>query len=460
MANKTISLEDGSVCELMGDPSKSIKQGGCKLGEGGQGTVYRVKNLQTGKIMALKVYKDVMSREFVNNLRNNIVKGAPDDSFLWPRGLIKPIGKDKNKYGYVMDLYDAKSYTSFPKIVKGQVNFPTKEMQIATLIDLVDSFDTLHKNGYSYQDLNDGGVLYDVQRGKVLICDNDNVAPFDVNLGILGKYKFMAPEVAIGLFKPDKHSDRFSLAVLMFYMLLHAHPYDGVKRLDGAFTPEKQAKVYGTEAVFIFHPTDTSNRPDPEIDKNAILAWEFIPDHIKELFVKTFTSGMPAVGMKRDKIEVDRQARVSEKQWREALLQWMDSLAECPNCKNSLYVSVENRKIKPQKCPHCKKKVQVARPILEIRKNGKPVRTILIEADKIVAKSSITKERTNDPGFIVERGKKNPNLFGIRNKLDYQWRCSRTGEKDYLVDPEKVAPALPGVSIEFDYTFSGEFFNE
>lgn len=56
-----------------------------KLGEGGQGIVYRVK--YEGKEYALKWYfeKKLGDRidSFYMNIQDNIDKGAPDDVFLW-----------------------------------------------------------------------------------------------------------------------------------------------------------------------------------------------------------------------------------------------------------------------------------------------------------------------------------------------------------------------------------------
>ena len=58
----------------------------------------------------------------------------------------------------------------------------------------------------------------------MLICDNDNVAPYGDNLGIAGKCRYMAPEVVLGKKRPDLHTDRFSLAVVLYLLLFLNHP--------------------------------------------------------------------------------------------------------------------------------------------------------------------------------------------------------------------------------------------
>ena len=283
-----------------------------------------------------------------------------------------------------------------------------------------------------------------------------NIKVDDAGHCIQGKFKYMAPEVAIGMFQPDKHSDRFSLAVLMFMLLCHAHPLDGIKRFDKPSTARNQASNYGTQATFIFHPTDNSNRPDPELDKNAIATWPTLPDFIQELFIKTFTSGMPRVGQKRDELQIDRQGRASEKEWRVALHRWLDSMAECPKCGRSVCPKFENNAIQRMNCPHCKKDILVEKPVFIVKRNGKVERTIILEDGKQVAKSSITKEKSNDAALLVKRSKKVADVYGLQNLLPYQWKCSQAGASDRLIATNETVPALNGVCIEFDYEYSGE----
>ena len=149
-------------------------------------------------------------------------------------------------------------------------------------------------------------------------------------------------------------------------------------------------------------------------------------------------------------------ARTSEKEWRQALHKWMDTMVVCPNCKLSFCVTVKNNKIEETVCPHCKKKTKLELPILIIKRNGKVERTIVLEEDKQIAKSSVTSERSNEPALIIRRSKKIHDIFGIENLLSYQWRCSQQGAKDRLIKTNEVVPALNGVHIEFDYVYSGD----
>ena len=52
------------------------------LGAGGQGEVYLAK--VDGRQLALKIYINKPSRDFIFNLKNNINKKSPSVNFLWP----------------------------------------------------------------------------------------------------------------------------------------------------------------------------------------------------------------------------------------------------------------------------------------------------------------------------------------------------------------------------------------
>ena len=135
-ARKSILLEDGNAVELIGDSSVSVKDGGALLGKGSQGTVCKVMDVKTNKIYAFKRYNCPQIELFVNNLLRLSSRKAPSGSFLWPLSVSKPMGANKDIVGYVMDIYDEERYATFAQIVRGNVDFKSKETQIDALIAL------------------------------------------------------------------------------------------------------------------------------------------------------------------------------------------------------------------------------------------------------------------------------------------------------------------------------------
>ena len=72
--------------------------------------------------------------------------------------------------------------------------------------------------------MNDGNFFINPNNGKVLICDNENVAPNGTDTGILGKPRYMAPEIVLGKKMPDNLTDRFSMSAVQAMRAQTADP--------------------------------------------------------------------------------------------------------------------------------------------------------------------------------------------------------------------------------------------
>ena len=454
-----IKFENGTEAYLVGDPKTKVKAGGSLLGKGGQGAVYLVKDAK-GEKKALKRYHIPMSTSHLESLRNIIKLGAPSRHFLWPLALSEPMGYNKNIHGYIMDVYDSSQYVSFTRLMKGKATFPSKEVQLQTLLDLVDAFDILHKKGLCIHDVDDSAFMFDCLKGQVLIGNCDTVAQPNAYHSVHGgNIKITAPEVFANMFEHDKYTDRFSLAVLMFMILTHTHPYNGKKGNPPngqPLTPDTMQNLYVREPVFIFHPTDTSNRPDPE-DTNALNLWPTIPEFVQDLFIKTFTSGMPSPGISRDEIVRDRQNRTGETEWREALQRWMDTMCACPTCGYTVCPTLKDHAFLPMHCPHCHKEVTLKLPVMNVKKKDATVRTIVLDKGKIIPRNFISQVNTTEPAIEIVQSSSSSDTYGIKNLLPYPWRHIEKGELFHSVaEPGMIIDALDGLIIEFDDDFSGE----
>ena len=314
------------------------------LGEGGQGEVYLVQ--VDGKQYALKMYKEAVSAEFRRNLQNNILRGAPTNNFLWPKLLLD---FDDGDVGYLMDLRP-KNYVSFLSYLTGQNDFASQRVMLRWCISLCDAFKKLHELGYSYQDLNDGSFFFDPQNGDLLICDNDNVTADKQNLGILGKMRYMAPEILRGDKTkdgdkqcPDVHSDRFSLAVILFMALCLGNPFEG-ERLKRYPLVDEQAEyeMFGKDPVFIYHKQDKSNRPIRGYHSAVLRRWAYVPLYVKEAFHRTFVDGLQ-----------DREnERTTPLEWIRLLTRYRDEIITCKSCGYEYIVGYDEKK-RYDRCPVC-----------------------------------------------------------------------------------------------------------
>ncbi len=266
-----------------GEQAKIIE----RLGEGGQGTVYKVK--LSGKEYALKWYhKDALPKPsaFYKNLENNVALGAPSTAFLWPLFVSE---KYEGSFGYVMELRP-QNYREFSDFLLARAHFSSLTAAVNAALNITNGFRELHRRGFSYQDLNDGNFFIDPDTGNVLICDNDNVAPYGENLGIAGKARYMAPEVVRNKKKPDIMSDRFSLTVVLFRLLFLDHPLEGKRVLESpCLTEELELKFYGKDPVFIFDKDNDSNRPVRGVHANALKFWYIYPEFVREMFCRALS---------------------------------------------------------------------------------------------------------------------------------------------------------------------------
>ena len=281
-------------------------------------------------------------------LERAIQDGPPSDRFLWPLDLA--IADGFNSYGYVMGLRE-KRFHGIVSWMARKVN-PSFYALATAGFELADNYLLLHaKKGLCYRDISFGNVFFDPDSGEIRICDNDNVNIDGQPGEIGGTPSFMAPEIVRGNAPPSTATDRFSLAVLLFYLLMVHHPLEGKKEADIRSLDEPaRRKLYGTEPVFIFDPVNDSNRPVPGYQDNPLAYWPIYPQFLRDLFVRSFTDGL------RDPIN----GRVTESEWRSALVRLRDSLLNCPHCRAENFYDGEALKAsggKPSGCWSCKRDI-------------------------------------------------------------------------------------------------------
>lgn len=312
------------------------------LAEGGQGDVYVVT--YNGAQKALKWYKPSGmgkdKQKFYSNLKNNVMKGSPSPEFLWPLDITD--WKD-GVFGYVMDLRP-EGYYEVSDFMLTKVRFSSYRTTVNAALNIVLAYQILHDAGYSYQDLNDGNFFIHPKTGKVLICDNDNVAPERTETGIIGKPRYMAPEIVMRKNMPNTYSDIFSMSVILFILFTLNHPLEGKRSLVPALTPVVQEKLYGCEALFIMDADNPDNAPDPLIHKNAILVWRVLPDYMKALFSRAF--GRQAL--------TDPNRRPLEADWIKSLVRFRSDIVPC-SCGNEVFV----QQGKPCQCEKCGKTITI-----------------------------------------------------------------------------------------------------
>lgn len=419
-----IELQPGSKVNLtVGGQATIIKE----LGRGGQGIVYLVD--LCGQKMALKWYLNPLGDKFYKNLEKNIENGAPSDAFLWPEYLT--VKDRKGYFGYIMALRPV-NYYEFGNFLLAKKNFKSFGAMMAAAMKICDGFMMLHRFGYSYQDLNDGNFFIDTNTGDVLICDNDNVMPQGEKSGIMGKARYMAPEIVAGGV-PDKYSDRFSLSVILFMLFFANHPFEGAKVVAcPCMTESYEKKFYGSEALFIYDPTDKTNLPVRGVHQNVIRRWPVFPSILKDTFIQEFSKSKMT----------NRTSRMIESEWQKLIAKVRDSLVICPNCGEETFIDMNAPELK---CMNCGKEIDITRQI----KIG--TRSLILTPN-----TKLYIDNDNVPDVKVLVNPQDTSSLLLQNITKSKWAAETPSGKVKEVEPNGLMPVKNGIKITFSSVSKGE----
>lgn len=417
-----IELKNGeSVGLTNGSRAKIVKE----LGRGGQGIVYLAQI--NGHDMALKWYFNDMGDWFYHNLEENISKGAPSEAFLWPKYLTT---KHWGTYGYAMELRP-QGYHEFGQYLLARAKFKSFEAMVNAAMKICEGFKALHLSGLSYQDLNDGNFFIHPDTGDVLICDNDNVVPEGVNSGILGKARYMAPEVVTGKTKPSKQTDRYSLSVVLFLLFYANHPLEGARVLAcPCMTETYEKKFYGSEPIFVYDKANASNRPVRGVHNNVLRRWNAFPAILRETFTREF--GPECLN--------DPNKRKLERQWQSVIQRLRDMLVVCPECKDETFAEDAHA----PKCMCCGKRFDIA-GALQIGDR----RILLTPSTKAYV------DMDNKPDMLVTKVPGDRYPTQLRNLTSSKWVVETPSGKIRTVEPNMTMPVKAGLKVSLAGTLKG-----
>jgi serine/threonine protein kinase len=294
---------------------------------------------------------------------------------------------------------------------------------IQAAMNIMNGFGVLHRDGYSYQDVNEGGFFINPQNGDVLICDNDNVAPNGVNLGVKGMPRYMAPEVVTDQQRPDSQTDKFSLAVLLFRLFYIDHPLEGQATNPYPLTDSTGAHFYGTHPVFCYDPRTEINRPDPNVQSNVISRWNIFPPDLKVTFYQAFVEGM-----------LNRDYRVNETDWEETLVKVRGMLVNMNGAERFV-----NAYAKP--IPEGIRVMQVLNYCLALGVGSKLYKCHVDKRsiDYYTVAAEVAADRSN------------PSVLVMRNDTKNEWNAKAANGATGSILPGGLVYLLPGMEIDFGH---------
>ena len=398
---------------------------GPELGTGGQGSVL-VGTTDDGTKVAIKWFLPTFQTpEVRENISAIVAVKAPSHHFLWPDDLVTK----GNEFGYIMRLRPPE-FVSVPRVLKRQVSVSFRELVVAAS-HTVAAFKELQASGLFYCDISDGNLFINPATGDVLICDNDNVGTSRTRTNVLGTPRFMAPEIVRMEKRPSPLTDSFSMAILLFLMLINDHPLQGERESKiHVFDPAAMRRIYG-DPVFIFDPADASNRPVPDVHINAPIFWSLYPQAIRDIFTRVFTDGLR-----------DPAKRPSFGEWQAAIAAADDAIVIC-HCGKQNFVDAG-----PVTCWKCRRSVT-----LPMRLVLKGSRTVMLNSDTVLFDRHITGKGGSaaSPGQRRAEVSRHPtqNILGLRNVGRVQWFIQVPEKGSRTIEPGNTVRIAAGTQIDF-----------
>jgi hypothetical protein len=263
----------------------------------------------------------------------------------------------------------------------------------------------LHMAGLAHSDLSPKNVLVDPSQGTSIVIDIDSlVVPDLYPPDVLGTRGYIAPEVLStthlplsdpNRWLPSATTDQYALAVLIYQYLLLRHPLEGPKRHSLVSAEEDDRLAMGSQALFIEHPTDHSNRP-----RDLQIPYTVLGPDLSELFKRAFVDGLH--------VPKDRPAA---SEWERGLVKTWDLLMPCPNpaCSHKWFV-LNKRKVQ---CPFCDTWPHGAIPVLILRAERRPGQWMRAGEAVIYHNKSLFKWHAFDNIFPGEEADRTPQAYCV-----------------------------------------------
>jgi eukaryotic-like serine/threonine-protein kinase len=409
------------------------------LGAGGQGSVYLADF--GGRRLAYKMYHPhtlTNDERVIVRLRLAMEAGRPDGRYLWPIDLAQAAGR--GELGYVMPLRDRR-FRNMRDIIAAPPNRMTPSMRASATacLRLADSFLHLHARGLCYQDINFGNIFLDPETGDIAICDNDNTDVNGAPAAVYGTRKFMAPEIVRREALPSTQTDLYSLAVMMFYIMLAWHPLDGkaeaeIAVLDG----DAEFALYGANPRFLFDSADTSNGPLAGMHEPIERRWRALSAGTRALFTRAFTAGLSAAPGKR----------VLETEWRDGFARLRDSVVTCPACGMEHATDAEDADPAAERfaCIGCGGAISM--PLML----GFGRDRVALHNGAGLYPHHLDPARRFDYSLVlgrVEVHPADPALFGLRNLGEAAWSAAFADGQTAIVAPGRAMRLAPGMKVQF-----------
>ena len=244
----------------------------------------------------VKWYRPLPHADQIRNAIAGLTAGpGPTRRFAWPLDLVE---SDRvSGFGYVMP--HAGAALSAPRPVISAIDPLPFRTAAGIGRRIADAFAALHAAGLCYRDISLGNLLVDPGAARsrswtTTMSGTDGSAVF-----VKGRSASWPRRCSATRSPPSTVSDLHSLAVILFFLLVHGHPLEGSRPRARATAgtpmvtsprPVSPCEHFGRSPLFVFDPDDHSNRPEPGDPGSP--GGRSTPAYLRDLFSRTFSVGL------------------------------------------------------------------------------------------------------------------------------------------------------------------------
>ncbi len=194
------------------------------LGEGGMGAVYKARDAELDRVIALKVIRPELASnpEILQRFKQELVLARQ----VTDRNIIRifDLGEADGIRFITMEYVEG---TSLYQILREQGKLPVKEAAEITEQVLI-GLRAAHREGVIHRDLKPGNIMRDNQ-GRILVMDFGLARSLESDGmtktgAVLGTMEYMSPEQAMGS-ELDPRSDLFTVGLIFFELLTGKMPF-------------------------------------------------------------------------------------------------------------------------------------------------------------------------------------------------------------------------------------------
>ncbi len=289
----------------------------------GQGDIYKIHSDKD--IYALKLFHTGDVKKLNKQIERLKNRGRASSAFVHPLYVVK-VGE---QIGYVMEYVGGDHYKNASILFNGiesergdgstvRIELPFNQ-KLAILDSIIGALMIPFEADIVIADVKFENIKVNMNDFSVKILDTDTAVGGKSKPMVSGTIGFMEPLVMRGTKIPDKYSDAFSLAVMIWMTLISGHPLRG-RKYEEPCTQNIDTYTFATNPIYIYNRKDSSNRP-LESDKRVIERMKKYPSYFLDAMHKTFVEGL-----------FDGEQRTTPREWIEIIERLYEDHFICKHC--------------------------------------------------------------------------------------------------------------------------------